>query len=54
MIILALAISLFYILIWLISLLLEYNLLIGVPIYMLWNYSCCTFQKPIRDSQSSS
>tara|TARA_B100000214_G_C23968226_1_gene628809 strand:- start:1263 stop:2186 length:924 start_codon:yes stop_codon:yes gene_type:complete len=54
MIILALAISLFYILIWLISLLLEYNLLIGVPIYMLWNYSVVLFKKPIRDSQSSS
>ncbi len=54
MIILALSISLFYILIWLISLLLEYNLLIGVPIYMLWNYSVVLFQKPIRDPQSSS
>ena len=54
MLILALAISLFYILVWLISLLIEYNLYIGISIYVLWNYSIVLFKKPIRIPQSSS
>ena len=54
MIILALAISLFYVLIWLISLLIHYNLLIGITIYILWNYSVVLFKKPMRETQSSS
>ena len=54
MMILALAISLFYVLIWLISLLIHYNLLIGITIYILWNYSVVLFKKPMRETQSSS
>ena len=53
MLVLALAISLFYILIWLIAILIEYNLFIGIPIYLLWNYSVVLFKKPIRNTQSS-
>ena len=54
MLVLALAISLFYVLIWLVSLLIEFNLFIGIPIYLLWNYSVVLFKKPIRENQSSS
>ena len=31
-----------------------FNLFIGIPIYLLWNYSVVLFKKPIRETQSSS
>lgn len=53
MIILALAISIFYIFIWLISLLIDYNQWIGGAVLLICVYTVILFKQPERKSHSS-
>jgi len=53
MTILAIAISVFYIFNWLITVIIDYNQFIGGLVYLLWIYSIVLFKKPTAEDYSS-
>jgi len=53
MTVLALALSLFYVFNWIITLIIEYNQFLGGLIYVIWIYSIVLFKKPSFDDYSS-